>query len=97
VATRTGKTAMALSRQRGAVPVLGVSDNPQTARRMTLYWGVTPLLNQMLNVPPQELLHFVVQWGCAHDILRSGGKLVLVASSQWSAEGHDMLLVHSIS
>lgn len=96
VATRSGRTAMAMSRQRGAVPVLGISDNPHTARRMTLYWGVTPLLNQILHAPPQELLRFVVDWGRANEVVRSGSKLVLVASSHWSAEGHDLLLVHAI-
>src|SRR5262249_55139484 len=43
VATRSGKTAMAISRQRSHAPILGISDSHETARRMCLYWGVTPL------------------------------------------------------
>ena len=31
------------------------------------------------------------------EILQPGSKPVLVASTNWSAEGHDMLLVHAIS
>src|SRR5262249_4783234 len=50
VATRGGKTAMAISRQRNHTPILGISDSPQTARRMCLYWGVTPLQSDKVYV-----------------------------------------------
>lgn len=96
VATHGGKTAMALSRQRNRVPILGVSDRAATARRMCLYWGVTPFQTALVDAPPQELLKCVVEWGQKEQVLKSGSKIVLVASSNWSAQGHDMLLVHAI-
>ncbi|HEY2249563.1 MAG TPA: pyruvate kinase, partial [Planctomycetaceae bacterium] len=96
VATRGGKTAMAMSRQRSHTPILGISDSPETARRMCLYWGVTPLHHDELDVPAQDLLKFVVEWCREQSILKSGCKLVLVASTNWSAEGHDLMLVHAI-
>ena len=96
VATRGGKTAMAMSRQRSQTPILGISDSPETTRRMCLYWGVTPLLHDKVNVPLQDLLKFVVEWCREQKILHSGSKLVLVASTNWSAEGHDLMLVHAI-
>ena len=96
VATRGGKTAMAMSRQRSQTPILGISDSPETTRRMCLYWGVTPLLHDKLDVPVQDLLKFIVVWCREQKILHSGSKLVLVASTSWSAEGHDLMLVHAI-
>jgi pyruvate kinase len=96
VATHSGRTAMAISRQRSATPVLGISDSPQTTRRMCLYWGVTPLLSDKVDADTPELLAFIVDWSRKQGVLRSGGKLVLVASTNWSAEGHDLLLVHAI-
>lgn len=96
VATHSGRTAMAISRQRGRVPILGLSDRPETTRRMCLYWGVTPLLTGLVDSTPQELLKFVVEQGRRQKLLHSGSKLVLVASSNWSAEGHDLMLVHAI-
>jgi pyruvate kinase len=97
VATRSGRTALAVSRQRSAIPILGLSDSPEAARRMCLYWGVTPLVTSMVDAAkPQDLLRFVVDWCRRQNVLRSGSKLVLVASTNWSAEGHDMLLVHAI-
>lgn len=96
VASRSGRTAMAVSRQRNRVPVLGLSDRAESARRMCLYWGVRPLQTELVDAPPQTLLNFVVDWGRREGVLKSGSKLVLVASTNWSAEGHDLLLVHSI-
>ncbi len=96
VATHSGKSALAVSRQRNPIPILGLSDQAATVRRMCLHWGVTPLEAQIANVTPQELLKFVVDWGRREKVLQSGSKLVLVASSNWSAEGHDLLLVHAI-
>jgi pyruvate kinase len=96
VATRGGKTAMAISRQRSHTPILGISDSPETARRMCLYWGVTPLQSDKVNAPHQDLLKFIVDWCRRQNILHSGSKLVLVASTNWSAEGHDLMLVHAI-
>jgi len=96
VATRGGKTAMAMSRQRSHTPILGVSDSPETARRMCLYWGVTPLQSDRVDSPVQDLLKFIVDWCLEHQILQSGNKLVLVTSTNWSAKGHDLMLVHAI-
>ncbi|MBI3866261.1 MAG: pyruvate kinase [Planctomycetia bacterium] len=96
VATRGGKTAMALSQQRSRTPILGVSDSPETARRLCLYWGVTPVQSDKVHAPVQELLEFVVEWCRVQDVLHSGSKLVVVTSTNWSAEGHDLMLVHQI-
>lgn len=96
VATHSGRTALAVSRQRSKIPILGLSDHPHTARRMCLYWGVTPLVTEMVDAAPQQFLRFVVEWCRKQNVLRSGSKLVLVASTNWSAEGHDMLLVHAL-
>jgi len=38
----------------------------------------------------------VVDWGRKAGVLKTGSKLVLVTSTNWSAQGHDLLLVHSI-
>ncbi|MBS0263866.1 MAG: pyruvate kinase [Planctomycetes bacterium] len=96
VATRGGKTAMALSQQRSQTPILGVSDSIETTRRLCLYWGVTPLHSDLVNAPVQDLLKQVVNWCRANDILKSGQTIVLVTSTNWSADGHDLMLVHKL-
>ena len=96
IATRGGKTAMAISRQRSHTPILGISDSAETTRRMCLYWGVTPLQSDKVNAPVQDFLKFVVDWCRRQNILHPGSKLVLVTSTNWSAQGHDLMLVHAI-
>lgn len=97
VASRSGLTAMALSNQRISVPVIAVSDRPEISRRMCLFWGVTPLLTDTRTVGNAEpLLRFVVEWGKRHEVMHSGSRIVLIASTNWSDEGHDLMMVHMI-
>ncbi|MFO1021039.1 MAG: pyruvate kinase [Planctomycetales bacterium] len=96
VATESGRTALAVSKQRLSIPVLGVSTMPESTRRMTLYWGVTPILSSASEQDQRQLLEEVIAWLKRETSLHTGSKLVLVTSSNWSAEGHDSLLVHSM-
>ena len=43
VATYSGRTALALSKQRNPAPTLALAHDAETARAMSLFWGVTAL------------------------------------------------------
>ena len=47
--TRGGKTARALSALRPRVPVFAATDDPHVARRLTLAWGVVPVVAELLD------------------------------------------------
>ncbi len=96
VATVTGRTALALSRQRGRVPVLAFTDREEIARRMCLYWGVTPILSRVVQQSADALLKSVIQWGKQNDVLRSGSKLIVVGHTNWLGETHDLMMVHVV-
>ncbi len=96
IATHSGRTAMALSKQRGKVPILAITDRPASARRMCLYWGITPLETEAVHKLPHELLEYVVEWGQREEVLERGSRLVLVTSTDWSAEGKNLMLVHAL-
>jgi pyruvate kinase len=97
VASRTGRTAMAISKQRISVPIVAVSDRPHIARRMCLYWGVTPVESDTETVSrPEAMLRFVVEWGQREKVLQTGSRIVLIASTNWSDAGHDLMQVHMI-
>jgi pyruvate kinase len=95
-ATRGGKTAMAISKQRPHVPIMGLTDRPEVARRMCLFWGVTPIGTDAVALPPRDLIAYVEKKGRQRNMLDSGSKIVLVGSSDWTLEWHDMLLVHVV-
>jgi pyruvate kinase len=96
VATRGGKTAMAVSKQRYGVPILALTDHPDIARRLSLLWGVIPIPTTAMARSPHEFLEYVQELGRGLDLLRSGSKLVVVGSTDWSTEWHDMVLAHVV-
>jgi pyruvate kinase len=96
VATHSGKTAMAISKQRSPVTLLALTDQLATSRRMCLYWGVLPLLTHVVEESPEQLLKFVVDWGKSQQLLQSGSRVVLISSTAWYSRGHNMMLVHAV-
>jgi len=96
VATTTGNTALALAKQRSHTPILGISDSDATARRLCLYWGVTPLVAPRFT-DSGEFLRHVTAWSRARHLVASGDRVVLIASTHWTTTGHDMIVVQTVS
>ena len=95
VASKSGVTAIARSKRRGAVPTVGVSDDPATLRQMSLYWGVTPLA-AVEGADINRLLEHVTAWGLREGRLRRGDRILLVAGIGFGTGGHNMALVHEV-
>jgi pyruvate kinase len=95
VATHTGRTALALSKQRNATPTLALTDDHEAARAMALYWGVTAL-----HVPDLfktgQVLAFADQWCREHDLIDSGDRVVIVRGVIPNNPNHNALLVHEV-
>ena len=96
VATESGRTALALSRQRSNVPILAVTHREDIARRMCLYWGVTSLKSPLVRQSVEALLESVVQWGLEHRTLKSGDRVIVVGRTDWLGDGHDLMMVHEV-
>ncbi len=96
VATDSGRTALALSGQRGRVPILAVAHRQEIVRRLCLYWGVTSIQSTLVRQSADALLQFVVQWGLDNHVLKSGQKIVVVGHTNWLGDGHDLLMVHVV-
>lgn len=96
VATNTGKTALALSRLRGKVPILAVSHREDTIGRTCLYWGVTPVYSKVVRQSADALLQFVVDWGLENRVLKPGHQIVVVGHTNWLGDGHDLIAVHEV-
>jgi pyruvate kinase len=94
VATVTGRTALALSRHRGKVPIVALTDREDIARKMCLYWGVTPIFTRTVQQSADALLQFIIKWGKRNGTLQSGSKLIVVGHTNWLGETHDLMMVH---
>ena len=95
VASKSGLTAIARSKRRGAVPTVGVSDDPATLRQMALYWGVTPLATGE-GGDVNRMLEHVTAWGLREGRLQRGDRILLVAGIGFGTGGHNMALVHEV-
>ena len=95
VASKSGVTAIARSKRRGAVPTVGLSDEAATLRQMSLYWGVTPLAVEG-GADVNALLERVTAWGLREGRLARGDRVLLVAGIGFGAGGHNMALVHEV-
>jgi pyruvate kinase len=95
VSSRSGRTALALAKQRSFVPTVGVSDSPAVLRKMCLYWGVIPLA-EAPSSDRQNLIAFVNEWGQRDRLLAPGDRVVIVAGNELAPGAHNVIEVHEI-
>jgi pyruvate kinase len=84
--TRGGKTARVLSALRPPVPVYGATDQRPVAQRLTLSWGVTPVLTDLsgdVNAAASRIGRELVDSGA----IAAGSSLVLVSVTPDLAPG----------
>ncbi|QDT08761.1 pyruvate kinase [Planctomycetes bacterium K23_9] len=95
IATRSGSTAWVKSKSRSLVPTLGVSESPETLRRMNLLWGIKPIqATQMADT--QEFIDEICRWGHANAQLNPGDQVVFVTGTGVVKQAHNLLLVHTV-
>lgn len=95
VATNSGRTALALSKQRNPAPTLALAHDPHTARAMALFWGVTPLT--MPDVPDRDHRRAVVEeWCKARGMIATGDRIVVLRGSEPDDPTHNEIVVREI-
>ncbi|MEW4531316.1 pyruvate kinase [Maioricimonas sp. JC845] len=96
VTTRSGTTAAAVSELRSPIPVLALTDDPRTAQRLCVCWGVRPVVTDACTGSPHEIHDFIVRWGKAHGSVEAGDLIVIVATTDWSRPGKNVMLVEEV-
>ncbi|QDU87310.1 Pyruvate kinase [Pirellulimonas nuda] len=103
-ASHSGATALGLSQQRSFVPTIGVSTSEKTLRKMSLYWGVTPLRHAPAQ-DMQQLIRHADRWACSVGLAKKGDRIVIVGGSHLAAGPeqkemargvHDIVIVHEV-
>lgn len=95
VVTHSGTTARCLSQNRPNVPILGLTHEPQTQRRMCLYWGVVPVLLPAEVQEPEDILTYLIGKLTDRDLLHPGDRLVLLAGTKITDQ-HNAILVREV-
>jgi pyruvate kinase len=94
-ATHSGRTALALSKQRNPAPTLALAYDAHTARAMALYWGVTALTLPDLADPDQSRV-LIEDWCRARGLIATGDRVLVVHGSSPDDPGHNRIVVREI-
>ncbi|MGQ9681177.1 MAG: pyruvate kinase [Anaerolineae bacterium] len=84
--TASGYTARMVARYRPEAPIVAVTPNPSTQRRLTLCWGVCPLLAGPAE-STDRMTEEAVQAAIAHGWVRQGYTVVITGGSAGSPPG----------
>ena len=91
VFTTLGGTARRMSRERPLQPILALTPNADTARRLTLVWGLEPRLGQQpdsLEAVTDDAVSSAVKFGLA----QAGQRILILAGTPFGAPGAANLL-----
>ncbi len=95
VATHSGRTAQALSKQRHRTPTLALSPTAEGARAMSLFWGVTPI-----HVPEaddvERAMSVALDWARARALVATGDRVVLLRGTVPGSAVHNAILVQEV-
>ncbi len=95
VVTHSGRTALALSKQRHSSPTLALSDSDDIARAMSLYWGVTPL-HFPGATDSERAFDFALDWARERRLVKPGDYVVLVRGTMPNSPIHNGVLVREV-
>ncbi len=95
VLTRSGYTARAMSHFRPPVPILALTSDEKTYRRMSLYWGIIPIFlayDIFVADDLSDLINPLAKQGW----VASGDKLVVIAGSSRQQGGTNLMRLHEV-
>ncbi len=94
--TMSGYTARMVARHRPATPIIAVTPNPRTYRRLALVWGVYPLMVQEFT-NTDEMMATAVQAALERGLVERGDIVVITAGVPMGGPGKtNMLKVHVV-
>lgn len=95
--TRTGYTAMLLSKSKPTVPVISISDDEQICRRLNLFWGVYPYKMTLQPNFTEEMLKEIDSILIKETFLDSGDKIIITGGLPYITAGKtNFLRLHQL-
>ncbi len=77
VFTKTGRTAREVSKFRPLIPIVAITDNPQTERSLSITYGIHPIIIKFLS--PEETAASGICAAADQEIVSKGDKVVLLS------------------
>jgi len=95
VATRGGGTCRLRSKQRDFIPTIGLSDSPNVLRKLSLFWGVTPIADAPVHDGP-ALRAFIDTWGRGRGLLAIGDCVIFVTGTNFYPMAQNIVVIHEV-
>ena len=95
VCTRTGTTAMMVSRFRPMLNIIGMTSNPRAYRKLSLSWGVTPVLSDEYH-SVDVLFHFAKCAARETGLVSKGDVIVITGGTPNGQSGNSDLINISV-
>jgi pyruvate kinase len=94
--TKSGRTALLMSKTRPGVNILAFTPEVDTYNRMQMFWGVTPHLVPHSNTV-EEMIHVVEEKMISSQMIRAGQQVVLICGYPiHEVRPTNMALLHTI-
>jgi len=89
--TESGQTARMVSKYRPQAPIIAVTTQDRTLRRLALTWGVTPVKGE-LATSTDEMFDYALQGGVKSGLVKEGDLVVITAGVPLGRSGSTNLL-----
>lgn len=91
----SGATVRMIAKVKPRTPILGIAPNPETCRRMALYWGVHPILSPWGH-STEEMIRDGERGVLKRGLLKRGDRVVIVSGTQHILGATNVMKVHSL-
>lgn len=91
VCTHTGMTARMVSRFRPQIPIIGLTTNEKSFRKLALSWGVVPMMVDEFN-SVDVLFYFAKESARKSGLVKKGEKVVLTGGTPTGKGGNTSLI-----
>lgn len=89
--TETGYTARMVSKYRPKAPIIAVTTEEQTMRRLALNWGVTPVKGEIAS-STDEMFNYAMKGGLDSGLVKEGDLVVITAGVPLGRSGSTNLI-----
>lgn len=96
VATRSGRSALAVSMQRNRTPTIALGQSEEVARQLSMYWGVIPLMVAEPITDIDRAIDQAVSWAERHGLTSPGDHVVVVRGFFPDHPTHNTMVVREI-
>lgn len=90
--TMTGKTTLAVAKERPGQPIIAISTNEVVARRLALVWGSSSFIIKEVIIDFDEMQKTAIKFAKEKAFAKSGDCIVITAGVPFNKVGHTNLL-----